>query len=76
MRANALCGASTASRVVRIVLAGQKAAQGVRTLRAVQRVALLLVRVPLGRRKILAQFLCRASRTVARGIALNAPPLL
>ena len=48
----------------------------IRTLRAVQGVALLLVRVPLGHRKILAQFLCRASRTVARGIALNAPPLL
>ena len=66
----------TASQVVRIVLAGQKAAQGVRTLRAVRGVALLLVRVPLGRRKILAQCLRRASRTVAGGIALNAPPVL
>ena len=37
---------------------------------------LLLVRVPLGRRKILAQFLRRASRTVAGGITLNAPPFL
>src|SRR5450756_2894111 len=36
----------------------------------------LLVRVPLGCRKVLAQILRRALRAIAGRIALNAPPLL
>jgi hypothetical protein len=34
----------------------------------------LAIRVALGRRKVAAQFLGRATRTVAGGIALDAPP--
>ena len=31
--------------------------------------------IPLGRRKVSAQFLCRSARTVAGGVALDTPPL-
>ena len=36
----------------------------------------LLLGVSLGRRQVLAQFLCRATWTIARRIALNAPSFL
>ena len=36
----------------------------------------LPVRVPLSRGEISAQFLCRATRSVTGGIALDAPPLV
>jgi hypothetical protein len=36
---------------------------------------ILLIRVPLGRRQVTAQFFCRSARTVARGVALDTPPL-
>src|SRR6478752_5605844 len=35
----------------------------------------LLIRIPLGRRQVPAQFLCRSARTVAGGVALDTPPL-
>ena len=31
--------------------------------------------IPLGRRKVSTQFLCRSARTVARGVALDTPSL-
>ena len=36
---------------------------------------MLLIRIPLGRRQVPAQFLCRSARTVAGGVALDTPPL-
>jgi hypothetical protein len=38
-------------------------------------VMMLLIRIPLGRRQVPAQFLCRSARAVAGGVALDTPPL-
>ena len=36
---------------------------------------MLLIRIPLGRRQVPAQFLRRSARAVAGGVALDTPPL-